>query len=238
MALRLETNLESAWKAWKEHPDDERLSGLLDTAKPVMTSAIRTYAGGRTDPVIELETKRLMINAFDNYDKTKGAKLQTYLLSQLQPIRRVAHQRGQELKMPQQAWADLQNIKRADDDYKEKHGSTASAGELADLTGLSLKRIGYLRKFRKAGVPESILREANKESYFAPGVDDKTSSFWAEAVYHGLDPRDQKIFDTRLGTHGEDKLSNKDIAKLLGISESAISQRVSYIIGRLEEGVT
>ena len=226
-----QNKLETAWQDWKMDQNDDKAENLLNMSRPVMQAAIRSYAGGRTDPVIDLESKRLIMDSFRTFDPHRGVKLRTYLLRQLQPLTRVVHARAQELKVPQQAWMDMRNVKRTEEEYLQKFGEPPSIGELADETGLSRTRIQYLKKFRSTGIPESVLRKGSPQEYSAPGVEN--DDFWVEAVYHSSDPRDQKIYDWKTGSHGEPKLSNKEIAKKLKISESAISQRTTYLINQL-----
>lgn len=228
--------LEDAWKKWKEKPEDEGLTDLLLEAKPVISSAIQNYAGKR-DPVIELEAQRLSAEAFDSYDPKRGASLKTYLYSQLAPLKRITHERAQTVRIPPQAFWDMQNLERAESELKEKTGREPSARHLADATGLSLKRVSSLRSLRGAGIPETALTEGDPEAMLKQVTVDSNdrSTWWSEAVYHGLGERDQKIFDYRTGAHGTERLPNKDIAKKLGISAAAVSQRASKIADQLKQ---
>jgi hypothetical protein len=56
----------------------------------------------------------------------------------------------------------------------------------------------------------------------------------AEFLYHDLDPTDQAILERSLGMHGRRRLAGRDIAKSLGITASAVSQRASRIQKQLD----
>lgn len=232
-----EDKLFESWKSWKQNKNDEKLSQLLNEAEPIIGKAITSYAG-KEDPVINLHAKRLARKAFDKYDPSKGASLKTYIMSSLRPLSRKVHERAQEFQMPQQTYFDLKNMKNTIEEYKSKHKTDPSMRELADKTGLSIKRLEKLKKFDRQNVPLSVLREANIEDFFEPGSEEE-DSFWAEAVYHSLDNIDQKIWDMRLGRYGDkdDKYSVKEIARELGVSEPAVSQRITKIVNELERGV-
>jgi DNA-directed RNA polymerase specialized sigma subunit len=59
---------------------------------------------------------------------------------------------------------------------------------------------------------------------------------WIDAVYGELDGRDRKIMDWTLGWHGQPKLTKTEMAKRLGMSVSAITQRAMRIANRVDEG--
>jgi DNA-directed RNA polymerase specialized sigma subunit len=56
-------------------------------------------------------------------------------------------------------------------------------------------------------------------------------------VYHELTPTDRKIFEWRTGYNGVKKLQAQQIAKKLGVSAGAVSQRTSKIADRLAQGM-
>lgn len=226
--------LRKTWEQWHEQPSDKNMTRLLQSAEPVISSALNTFAGGREDPVYMLEAQRRAARAFRTYDPNRGAQLNTHLFNQLKPITRTVHKRAQPLKIPKMAWADLQNLNQTEEEMREDLGRDPSTIELADSSGLSQKRITYLRKFRGSGLPAGLLREQDPDQLMTLG-EEEPRSWWFEAVYHGLDHRDQKIVDWRLGAHGEPKLSTKEIAHRLGISAPAVSQRVNKVIEQLEE---
>lgn len=236
MPRAVSEKLETRWETWKQRPTEESLSGLLEVAEPVLQAGYRSFAGGSGDPVLELEAKRLAVKAFTQYQPHKGANLQTYLLQQLQPLTRARHQRAQELYVPKMVWADMQNLKAAEEQLRDHLGREPSTGEIADETGLSIKRLTYLRKFRDAGIPESVLRE-KVPADFLGSTEIEETPFWVAAVYHELGPVDQLIFDYRTGAHGQPKLSNEEIAKKLNISDSAVSQRAARMSDRLRAGI-
>lgn len=227
--------LEDTYKQWNQNPNNENLEQLFEATKPVLESAMTSYAGTTDDPVIRLEAYNLARKAFDNYDVEKGAKLKTYLMHRLKGLTRTLHNRAQELKIPQQSWFDIQNLNSAEEEFFDQRGREPSVGELADITGMSLKRIEYLKRFKTSAVPESVLRESNIEDYIEPG-EEQPPDPWAEMVYYSLGGTDQLIFDYRLGAHGQPQLSTKEIAKKLGISAPAISQRVNKIVTLLKRG--
>jgi len=58
---------------------------------------------------------------------------------------------------------------------------------------------------------------------------------WVQIVYDELPSLDQKIMELSLGLHGRKPLSNLEIAKKLGRSPGAISQRKAKIQELLDQ---
>lgn len=231
--------LQQAWKNWQKNPSDAQKSHLLKKAQPRIEKAILSYAGqkGLSDPVIRLKAETLATKAFQKYDPEK-AKLSTYLHTQLQPLRRTVHERAQDLSIPPTVWADLQNMKKGQQEFLDDEGKDPSTSELADRTGLSMRRIETLRKFSDAGIPEGALRKHNPQIVQSfTGKNGENVGLWARAVYDSLGPEDQKIFEWRTGSFGKNKISNKQIARKLGISAAAVSQRAKKIAEMIERGL-
>lgn len=59
---------------------------------------------------------------------------------------------------------------------------------------------------------------------------------WADFVYADMDSIDQRIYEMCTGYGGVDIIPKKDIAAALKISPAAVSQRISKIVKRLQEG--
>ena len=68
-----------------------------------------------------------------------------------------------------------------------------------------------------------------------PGQEDEFAKGWEEMVYHDLGDTDQTVFDYLLGAHGRKQLTTSDIARKLGITPSAVSQRATKIQDMLDE---
>ncbi len=225
--------LTEEFDAWKRNPTPEGSAGLLRTANPILDRAVTTYAG-RSNPILKARAKSLALKAFRSFDPKRGAKLRTHLMVQLQPLRRSALQTGRVIQEPERIIYARRTLEDAKSTFMDAHAREPSDEELADVTGLSARRIRVVRAASRPTVATGQLGAEYEVPAEAPSAEDT----WLEYVYHELDPRDRQILDWRLGRHGRDRLANREIARRLKISPAAVSQRMARIAARLQEGET
>ena len=115
-------------------------------------------------------------------------------------------------------------------DITHEIGREPTDRELADRSGISLKRMTHVRSYNPA-VAEGTLEGASGEVFGGTrgmGLPE-AASVWQRLVYEDLSPRDQKIMEHSMGMHGRKPMANQDIARKLGVSPGAISQRKKII---------
>jgi DNA-directed RNA polymerase specialized sigma subunit len=131
--------------------------------------------------------------------------------------------------VPERVLLDRQYLYRRQTELADRLGREPSDQELADDTGLPLKRITYVRTYRPP-VASGALRSWDDDgggALYEPGVAEGPADrrVWEEFVYASLGPRDQLILERSLGLHGRARASNQEIAALLGVTPAAVSQR-------------
>lgn len=224
--------LMDSYSAWKKDQTQASLMGTLQAAQPIINTALQTYVGSK-DPVAISHARILALRAIKSYDSNRGTQLRTHMLTQMQPLRRLAAQRRFVTHVPEQVQYDLSGIREAEADLSDELGREPTEIELADHTGFSVKRLKHLRQFSIAQ-PESMFGvEGPPQSEEHNPMDD-----WRDYVYHDLGPTDQKIFEWRTGYNGKPQLGVSDIAKRLGLSAGRVTQRANDISTRLEEGLS
>lgn len=229
--------MEEAFKVWDTSKNPENMGKLLDAAEPVIQSALQSYAGGNKS--LRGRARLLAASAFQTFDPTKGAKLRTHLMTQLQPLNRYNKAFQQVTHVPERVSADLYKINQEHQKFFDQYGKEPTDRELADVTGLSSRRIAKVRGFARGEMAESSLTEMDEgeKSVMYPGVSKvDPKQVWLEYVHHDLAPTDQKILEWRTGYNGKMVLSNNEIAKRLGLSPGAVSQRAAKIAERIAQG--
>jgi DNA-directed RNA polymerase specialized sigma subunit len=229
--------MEAEYEKWLQAETPESTAALLTAAKPTIDSAVQAY--GRGNPALRTKAKVLALGAFRSYDPNKGTKLRTHLMTQMQPL--IRHARGFEniARIPERVSADLYLSNQAKKEFMDKHRRDPTDRELADATGLSTRRIAHVRGFARGDIAESGLKEMDEgeNSIMYPGVaKPDPAQIWLEFVHHDSSPIDRQILEWKTGYNGAKILSTTEIAKKLGMTPGAVSQRAAKLATRLTEG--
>jgi len=234
--LLLEPSYRKQYEAWKNTPSPATSGALLRSVDPVIKSALTTYGGTSSkSPTLYSKARLMALQSLPSYDP-KRAKLQTFLMSQLQGLRRAASKEERVLSVPEQVLLDRQHIFDTSKFLEEELGREPSTMELADRLKLSPKRIEYIQKYRPAMAEGSFVAQTEEGGAepWAPAVESDGSASWREFVYHSLDNTDKLIMEYTLGMHGRSPLSNQELAKKLRVSPGAISQRKAKIQDKID----
>jgi len=234
-AGKLEDDHTEAFNQWKADPTPDTRGALLKSVSPVISTAIHSYApsGG---PNIKSKARLMALKAFDSYDPAKG-NMKTHLLSQLRGLQRTQGQANQIIRIPERVVLDRQHLAETESRMQDELGRDPSDLEIANATGLSLKRIGHIRNAKPGTNTGSIIDEEGEvfsPASSIPGASDNDDA-WAQMVYYDLDEVNQGVMDYTLGWHGAPQLENREIAQRLGITPSAVSQRKAKIQAMLDE---
>jgi len=233
---QLEPDYQDSYDSWKKTPTSATRGALLKNVQPVIDSAVYSYAGPKPSPNTRSQARLMAIKAFDTYDPQRG-NMRTHLLSQLQGIRRQSARSQQIISIPERVSLDRRHLREAEESLTDNLGRDPSDLEIADHSGLSLKRIEHIRRAKPGTNTGSILGE-DGEVYSPPSTipgDTNTADAWLEMIYHDLGNADRVILDYTLGLHGAPSQSNREIANRLGLTEGAISQRKQKIQLLLDE---
>jgi DNA-directed RNA polymerase specialized sigma subunit len=235
----LEKEFAEPFKTWQSSTNKRQAnSAMLTAVDPVIQSAVKTYGRGEQSVLLHSRARQLALEALDSYDPSK-AKLRTHLMSHLQGLRRISTKMEQGISVPEKIQIDQLHVRESEQTLKDKLGRDPSDAELADSTGLSLKRLAYIRG-ASIGLPESFVEQIggqdDEENLYQPAVEARDdNSGWYEFVYYGLQPTDQLILEHSTGMHGKKVLSNQALAAKLKLTPSAVSQRKLNIQRQLNQ---
>jgi len=218
----LEDEFREPYETWKADMSPAANAAMLKTLDPAIRKGIQTHVGEPT-PLMLGRGRRLALEGLRSYDPSR-ARLQTHMFNQLQGLKRIARQQGQVISVPERVIFDKARLDEMNQELQDKLGREPTDSELANRTGFSQKRITHVRRF-VPGMTEGQLSAVDPG--LSPGLAAQQSArdMWVEMVYDELPPLDQKILEWSIGMHGRKPLSNMEIAKKLGRSAGAISQR-------------
>ena len=143
--IQLESDYAPAFNAWKAGPSPATNSALLTAVKPIIDTTLRQYSGGNPSPSLKSRAKILALNSFKTYDPTKG-RLRTHLYSHMQGLQRINAQEQNIISVPERVALDYNHVQEASNALRDRLGRDPSNAEISNHTGLSAKRLAYIRQ--------------------------------------------------------------------------------------------
>lgn len=231
----LEPDYAEPFKLWKTAQTPVSNGAMLKAVQPVIDSAVKSYGGGSQSPLLASRARRIVLDSLPTYDSTKGP-LKVHLDNQLRGLRRVSAQQNQIINIPEQVQLDQHHVYEAENRLRDWHGRDPTDEELSDETGLSGKRLAYIRK-AGGGMPEGALESvsAEGEDGISPAVVASDDDAWNSFVYGSLPAQDRLVMEWSLGLNGKRKLPSVEIARKLGVTPAAVSQRKARIQKMLDQ---
>lgn len=234
-----ENDFNTQFTGWLQNQTPETNDQILTAVQPTIDTALSSYVGKAPSPVIQSRARLMALNALKTYDPKKG-NVRTHLLSQLQGLRRVAAKEQNIITIPEQVGLDFQKLDSAENELRDKFNRDPSDEEVADYTGLSVRRIRKIRGFHQPiseGMTAAVSDSENSPTEVASTLPGSNSSAdaWLNFVYDDLTPTDKLIMDMTLGRNGRRRTSTQEIARRLNITPGAVSQRAAKIQSLLDK---
>lgn len=220
---------------WSKDPTPDNMSEVLSSLDPVISREVHRYTGPKS--LLRGKAKSLAIQAVRNFDPSRGAKLHSWVTTQLQQLNRY----GQSLRpvyVPEVTNRESSELNSVSQRLSDELGRQPTHDELADELGVSTKKIQRLLKAKPAVLSESQLYtdpESGMTSLPATSEVDVIGES-ADVIYPGLSERDKMIYDYKTGKRGKPPLNNLQIARKLGVTPALVSQRAKDIAQRILEG--
>jgi len=225
----LEDEYRPAYETWQQNQTPEGNAAFLQAINPVVQKGIQMY--GSDSPLSASRGRLMALDAMRKYDPRRS-RLQSHLLNQMQGLRRVTQKQHNVLRVPEKILLESQRLRTYQQELSDELGREPSDAELSDRLGLSPQRLAKIRTYQPgmtSGQMEEIDPLSGGTAGRLPGSHNEASDLWVQIVYQDLSPMDQKILEMSLGLNGQSKRSNQEIAKALGRSPGAITQRKARI---------
>jgi DNA-directed RNA polymerase specialized sigma subunit len=183
---------------------------------------------GDGSPLSRSKARLMTLEAMGSYDPSR-AKLESHLMNHLKGLQRVVRQNNEVIRAPERVVLERQRLRSYEQELADELGQAPTDDQIADRYGIPPKRLKQIRSFHP-GMTEGQLYAIDPESDVAsklPGQDN--SEHWVQLVHSELGEMDQRILELSLGLNGHRKLNNLEIAKQLGRTPGAITQRKAKI---------
>lgn len=225
--------VDDVYAAWVADPTPDNMKAVLDDLDPAINAEIQRFSGPK--PLLRSRARALAVKAVRSYDPASGARLRSWVVTQLQPLARYNNSL-RPVYAPEDAARKAYAVSKAHETFIDEYGREPTDSELADAVGISVARLKKVRRMTPALVNDPHPTDADDDTaaeyaiYRSNPVQDASI-----AVYSGLDARDRQIFDHRTGAHGRKEMSGKDIAALLKVSPAYVTQRANAIAEQIRD---
>jgi DNA-directed RNA polymerase specialized sigma subunit len=220
-ARERDERLLTEWKRATGFSKDQKLSELLKNLSGAIGTAVNSYRGAPVPQVtLELEAKRQALLAIQDWDRSKGMSLASYVTTMVkQRLYRYIGTHANVARLPEGQIRQIGPIREAVSDLTSKFGREPTTDELADHLGMPVKQITRLRRNLRSDLLEEGGGLDNIEHYNTdPGFER------AMMAYYQLTDMEKLVFDFSLGAHGQPRLKPTEIASRLKISNGRVSQ--------------
>jgi RNA polymerase nonessential primary-like sigma factor len=226
-----------AYDRWSLEPTPDNMSKIVDSLSPTINSEIQRYTGPK--PLLRTRAKSLAIKAVRTYKPDSGARLNSWVVTQLQPLSRYGRESGRLIHTSELAVRQGAAMAAAREELMDELDDEPTDQQLADHVGISTSRVKTLRALNRPVLSEGAFAGTESPEAVEPAVvetgPDPILHTATEMVYAGLSPRDKMIIDLKTGRNGKEQLDNQSIARRLGVTPALISQRSAMIAQQILE---
>ncbi len=225
------------WREYKRTKSKQVRDQLLRNFSGLIHGQVNKWSGSIPRDVLLNEAKIMAIKALDSYNENKGTALSTHITNNLQPLSRIVYQHQNTARLPENVTLRMNSYNSAKSYLSSETGREPTTDELVNELGWSPREISRIETYNRKDLVESgspVSGDFHNRKMYQDSDEDLLS-----AIYMDLLPQEKKLFEHTTGFNNKPILSNPDLTKALGISQSQLSYQKSLLkskIDRLVQG--
>jgi len=220
------------WSQYKTTGDQQALSGLLTTYRPLMERRVKQQFSRANIPETAIVAKglSLTVDAINTYDPTRGRALKSHAFEYWKKLHRFVDQQKQIARISESQSTKIAPYMEATRQLSESMGRDPSSQELADHLGWGIRDINKLK--REITFEDPIASWGGMKEIARP----QDESDVVQYVYQfDLTPEEKYIFEHSMGYMTAERMPASQIAANLKILPSQVSQRKRTIANKLKK---
>lgn len=248
---RLLTAAEEAALARRKDAGDEAAKReLIERNLRLVMSIARPYSAASGVPLLDLiqEGNVGLMRAVEKFDHRKGFKLSTYATWWIrQAISRAIADQGRTIRLPVHVVDNLKRLRKTERRLRQELGRPATVEELAEATGLSVRKVTALRDIVEDPVSLDV-QVGEGDSEIADLVEDPNADrpeVVASAgsagveIQHALEQlhdQERRVVELRFGLDGEEPRTLDQVSEELGCTRERVRQVEGRALHQLASG--
>jgi len=206
----------AAWNKWKQTGSRDDLGHLFSRMEPVIQKEVSRWATGPVArPVLNLEAKKISLNAFNTFDPNK-AKLNTHLTNNLKGLSRIVYTHTNPARMPEHQVLKLSTFMSSKQALEEELGREPTTQEISEQLAWSPGEVERYQGQIRTGYSTSQPLPPGFDKYDADRV-------FLDFVYNDLVDQDKLVFEHTTGYGGKRILSASELIKKTKMTQGQIS---------------
>lgn len=220
----------SPYDSWKASGNPDDLAKVVDGLGGKIATHLHRYGLG-SDPMANSQARVYAAKAVKSYNPESGASMETWLDRNMQQLSRFKRQRATAVKVPERIQLDSYTINKARVAFEEENGRDPDLDELADASGMTVKRLNDVTKsFRKMSGEEPF--EGNLAGSEMPDYAREA----LEVTWEEAGTLDRKIIEMKTGYGGKyPSMSANEVAARLNLSPVELSRRSARLASKIDE---
>lgn len=207
---------------WQLDPSPQNADEMLGHLSPILDYSVKQFGGAYSGPNLRSRAKVIALDSLQKYKADKGPVL-PYLKSHLQGLQRFSGQETAAIPVSERNRLIWNQLQRQTTELTDELGREPSDVELSDYVRLPTKKLTAIRRAATSGASEGMYGDSN-------GVAVQTKDdTWQKFIHLTLPTNEQFIMEHTLGMNGKQILGTKELARSLGVTPAAISQRKAKI---------
>jgi RNA polymerase primary sigma factor len=234
-----------AWQRWREVPNTDDFSWLLNSHQPLINKATSRYVNSSNLPkaAVKGRVMRNYVGALETYDPTRGTQLPSHITNRLGYRMDRYFQRYSNIgRIPEDRSWLIGTLKQREAELSELHGRPPSDAELADDVLLSMTDLSALRQKQVTPKMVGTLRRELRSDYLAESAGHEValpgSSFVEQqaAFLHGsLNPEQQLVLEHTFAGFGKPVIEDpNELGRTLNMSPQKVRGLKKQIEKKLE----
>lgn len=221
---------DEAYQAYRTAPTPATLHGVVKTLQPTIDYALASV-NASDDPLVCSRAHLFAAEAVERYSPEHAgqASLATHVGSHLRQLSRTARQSRSPVMIPERAQLDAYKLSEARKRFEDEHGREPDMTELADATGMPIKRLAKIGQYAMS---------TPSEEGFGGEIESSTPDYAQdalEAIHQDSDHTDRRIIELKLGFGGHQQMEPQLVAQKLNLTPSQLSRRAMRIAKRMHD---
>lgn len=221
------------YSQWRNNPNPDTLFAVTKHLRPTIDSVMASM-GASGNPQMAAKARVVAAKAVQTYNPESGASLPTWVSTQLRQLTRDNRKSNSVLAVPDKMYLDGFAIHKAELELEDELGYEPTMEEIADRSGIPVKRIKAVRnKMRKVRTETPVLDDSGN----TPEAAVHKTDFVQEAldyVYNDSDRVDKKILEYLTGYGGKGVQDAKYTMEKLKLTPVQLTRRKAKLSARIQ----